>query len=93
MPWNNTQIGWQSKGLIVGEKCPKRLESLEFIPLEGSNYPITLIIFRFEIDDKGNEGKPVDKDFLKWSRLLARITCKAFERTFRKRAHTRRHAA
>jgi hypothetical protein len=77
----------------VGEKYPKRLESLEFIPLEGSNYPITLIIFRFEIDDKGNEGKPVDKDFLKWSRLLARITCKAFERTFRTRAHTRRHAA
>jgi hypothetical protein len=77
----------------VGEKYPKRLESLEFIPLEGSDEPITLIICRFEIDDKGNEGKPVDEKLLKWSRLLARITCKAFERTFRKRAHTRKHAA
>ena len=54
----------------MGEKHPKRLESLEFIPLEASEYPITLIIVRFEIDDKGNEGKPVDADLLKWSRFL-----------------------
>ena len=73
----------------MGEKHPKRLESLEFIPLEASEYPITLIIFRFEIDDKGNEGKPVDEDLLKWSRLLARITCKVFQRTLRTHARTR----
>jgi len=59
----------------VGEKYPKRLECLEFIPLQGSDLegPSTLIIFRFEIDDKGNEGKPVDGDLLKWSRLSSRV--------------------
>ena len=79
----------QSEGLIVGGKYPKRLESLEIIPLQDSDHQITLVIFRLEKDNNGYEGTPVDEELLRWNRLLAHITCKAFERTLRTHAQPR----